>query len=428
MRILLLSPYFFPYLNPRAHRWTAIAKEWAQQGWEVHVVCSLHRDWPAEGDWEGIQVHRTGFNSVKEWVYFHFQKVPQRGEALHQKPSNLPRLLNDWLLKSWYWPDDAWTWIPGAKKKARQLLDQGHWDALISVSLPFSAHWVARKLKRRFPHIHWIADIGDPFSLQTQHPLNNEYLYRRKNFRAERQILGMADHVVVTNEGLANAYRERFPGLHTPVQVIPPMASSTPPIHIPWKNPARPLQFGYFGSFFRHIRQPEPMLRFFERLLPFQTSWELHIYGPVFEEFWPVFDHFPHLKPHLGFHGILPRNEVMSKMKEMDVLVMLGNTTSFQLPSKWADYLVAGRPILHLLQTSLDPALSMIEGKEYVRSIPWNEVALQARLWDFLEQARDWEIKDGVVEKWKECFSAKAIAGAYEILIQKIKPSPASGT
>ncbi|MCB9282507.1 MAG: hypothetical protein H6563_00415 [Lewinellaceae bacterium] len=420
MRILLLTPYFFPYRNPRAYRWTAIARAWVQLGWEVHVVCSRSPDWPKEGVWEGIHLHRTGFNSVKELAYYFFRKMPQRGETLHLKPSPWPRRLNDWLLKPWYWPDDAWLWLPAAQKKSIQLLGKGQWDALISVSLPFSAHWIAQKLKRRFPKLHWIVDVGDPFSLQTRHPLNNALLYHRKNRKAERLVLETADGITVTNEGLAEAYGKQFPLLQTPVQVISPMSSSLPPIHIPWKNPARPLQFGYFGSFFRHIRKPEPMLFFFERLRSSMTYWELHIYGAIFEEFWPAFDRFPELKQHLVFHPVLPREEVLSEMQEMDVLVMLGNTTSFQLPSKWADYLIAGRPVLHLMQTPADPAMPMVGNEEYVLSIPWDEENTKIRLETFLEHARDWEISGEVVGKWSRRFSAMAISEEYGRLIQEI--------
>ena len=417
MRLLLLSPYFFPYRNPRAHRWTAIAQAWAQQGWEVHVVCSRSRDWPRDGVWEGIHIHRTGFNSVKELVYYFFRKMPQRGESPGQSPSFLPKLLNDYMLKPWYWPDDAWLWIPAARKKSMLLLQEGQWDALVSVSLPFSAHWAAQKLKRRFPKLRWIADIGDPFSLQIQHPLNNPLFYDRKNRKAERQVLETVDQIVVTNKGMASTYLKHFPGLQTPIRVIPPLASPAPPIQIPWKDPARPLQFGYFGSFFRHIRQPEPLLHFFEKLRASMTYWELHIYGTVFEEFWPVFDRFHQLKPHLVFHPVLPREEVVAEMQEMDVLVMLGNTTPSQLPSKWADYLVSGRPVLHLLQIQEDPALAMVEKEEYVLSIPWDAENGESGLEDFLNRARDWKIPMAIVEKWEGFFSAVAIAGMYEDLI-----------
>ena len=444
MRILLLAPYFFPYENPRAYRWTAIAQQWAQQGWEVHVLCSKHKEWPAYQKWNGIHIHRAGFNAAKEWAYHHFPGTPHRGAQKpnpERKKTRLPLLrLNDWLLKSWYWPDDAWIWIAAARKKAQQLLNSGNWDALISTSPPFSAHWVAKKLKAQFPSLFWLADFGDPFSLQTTHPFNNLRLYQQKNKSAESAVLKSADHVVVTNSGLEEAYKKAFPGLKTSIQVIPPMASPQPNDQNTSIPDPEVLHLGYFGSFFRNIREPGPLLRFLEKNLgndqrwhlynkrwhlqskrwhldtqsP-QKRWHLHLYGSIFEEFWPVFDRFPNLRCHLFFHDTLPRSEVISRMQQMDVLVMLGNTTSFQLPSKWADYLVAGKPVLHLMQTPRDPALSMVEEEGQVLSVPISEI--DERLFSFLERSKKWESSEAQTNKWEKRFSGPGIAAKYAALL-----------
>ncbi|MDV7396944.1 hypothetical protein RZS08_36435, partial [Arthrospira platensis SPKY1] len=146
-----------------------------------------------------------------------------RGQA--QPGSGIFAAANRALLQSWYWPDDAWLWIHPAQKTARQLLKQGNWDALLSVSLPFSAHWIARSLKAQYPTLTWLADIGDPLALQTDHPLNNPILYQKRNRRAERSVLEKADVATLTNENLRTKYLELFPDLHTPLQVIPPLAS-----------------------------------------------------------------------------------------------------------------------------------------------------------------------------------------------------------
>lgn len=410
MRLLLLTPYFHPYQNPRAYRWTAIAKEWARQGWEVHVVCSHHPDILKTAQWEGICLHPAGFNSAKELAYSVFKKMPRRGENSPGKSSPFPALLNNLLLRPWYWPDDAWLWIRPARRKALHLMQTQRFDALVSVSLPFSAHWAAKGLKAST----WLADIGDPFSLQTAHTLNNHLFYRRKNLKAERQVLECANQIVVTNEGMRKAYLEAFPGLTTPIHVIPPLAS---PGQVDEKTPeeyAGPIQMGYFGSFFRHIREPEPMLRFFEQLAQSRKDWSLHFYGDIFENFRPVFDRFPSLRPHLHFHGIAGREEAGKAMQEMDILVLLGNTSSFQLPSKWADYLLTGKPVLHLMQTPEDPALPMVEHADHVHCFPLfeNQDLPDLNLLAGRKPPRD------SLNEWGQRFSPSAVAAAYAALLR----------
>lgn len=410
MRLLLLTPYFFPYQNPRAHRWTAIARKWAAQGWEVHAVCSHHPDLHGGTSQDGIFLHPAGFNSVKEAVYNRFPAVPRRGEQ--EKPGRLSSLMeaiNRYALKTWYWPDDAWLWIRPAREKALTLLHEMPFDAMVSVSLPFSAHWMARSIKKHHPNLHWLADIGDPL-LQKDHPLNNTRLYGKKNRAAELAVLQAADLVIVTNEGLKRSYLEAWPEIQTPLHVIPPVASPAGSAPFEKTTPGSHLQLGYFGSFFLKIREPEPMLRFFEQLSRMRKDWTLHIFGPIFENFQPVFDRFPHLKSHLQFHGTVVREQVVDAMRQMDILVMLGNTTSFQLPSKWADYLVSGRPVLHLMQTPDDPGLEFVKNEPGIFSFP---LYGQNPLPD-LEMLR----KQQTGNEWKNLFSPTTIANAYAALLR----------
>lgn len=409
MRLLLLTPHFFPYQNPRAHRWTAIARVWAAQGWEVHAVCSHHPDLRSSKFQDGISLHPAGFNSVKEALYNRFPGLPRRGGQ--EKPGKLSSWLetvNRNALKTWYWPDDAWLWIRPARKKALTLLQEKPFDAIVSVSLPFSAHWAAMSIKKSYPNLKWLADIGDPL-VQKDHPLNNTWLFGKKNRAAELAVLQAADQVTVTNQGLKRIYLEACPEIQPFLHVIPPLASLAESAPFEKMKPNSHLHLGYFGSFFPKIREPEPMLRFFEQVRQTRSDWTLHIFGPIFENFWPVFDRFPHLKPHLQFHGTVAREQVMGAMQQMDILVMLGNTTSFQLPSKWADYLVLGRPVLHLLQTPDDPGLDLVKNVPGVLSFPLCE---EKPLPDL-----DWLGRQETAPVWGDLFSPTTIANTYAALL-----------
>jgi len=406
MRLLLLAPHFLPYANPRAYRWSAIARELARQGWEVHVVCSRYPGRPRKESWHDVHLHRAGFNSVREWIYSIRGNLPRRGQPGQGKLAPWALQLNNALLKSWYWPDEAWPWIGPARKTALHLLKQTRFDALVSVSLPFSAHWAALNIKTHYPQLLWLADVGDPFSFQPDHPINNDFFYRRKNRRAELLVLQTADRVVVTNENM----RQLFP--QDNIHVIPPLASP-PPAFIPKSAAGAGLQLGYFGAFFRNIREPAPLLRFFENLRRAAPRWTLHLYGEIFENFWPVFDRFPELKPHLVFHGAVDREAVAAAMQEMDTLLLLGNSTSFQLPSKWADYLLSGKPILHLMQNADDAALGFAAHAPQVRSISSDDENGAEKALAFLNSSP----APYDQAYWVQLFSAEAVAREYAKLL-----------
>ncbi|MBK6901348.1 MAG: hypothetical protein IPH04_00655 [Saprospirales bacterium] len=418
MRIILLTPYYFPYNNPRAHRWTEIAREWARQGWEVHVVCGRNPEGQSYGtQLERVWVHPAGFNSLKELFHHWFpgiqRRVAPRGGLPKGSKGRFLRMLNDWLFKSWYWPDDAWLWIGPARRKAARLLKKGQWDAMISVSLPFSAHWAAKKLKKQFPQLPWLADIGDPFSLQSEHPLNNPLFYRNKNARAEKSVLNSADWVTVTNEGLRQAYLQTWPDLNTRIHVVGPLASPQVAKTGFDLEEVQKFHIAYFGSFFKNIREPEPLLEFFA-MLSRKKDWVLHFYGDIFENFYPIFEKYPSLKPYIRFHGLVSREDATAAMGQMNLLVLLGNTTDFQLPSKWADYLMSGKPILHLLQTPSDPALPLVKDLDQVLSLPWYEVEKRE---EYMASFERWEAPSGDGKPWEARFSPAAIATAYADLL-----------
>ncbi|MCC6412433.1 MAG: hypothetical protein IT270_12280, partial [Saprospiraceae bacterium] len=177
MKILILTPSFAPLIHPRAHRWTAIARYWAAQGHEVHVVCTRRPGEPDAHQEGNLFLHRKGYASLHELLFGMFGKTREKGRV-GQKPGKPAKTmlwankLYKTLWQNLYFPDDAVVWQRPVFQSAVELLEKNTFDRLITVSWPFSCHMVGWKLKQRFPAVHWIADIGDPFSLQAQ-PLNN---------------------------------------------------------------------------------------------------------------------------------------------------------------------------------------------------------------------------------------------------------------
>jgi glycosyltransferase involved in cell wall biosynthesis len=379
LRLLLITAWYHPFIHPRAHRWTSIAEYWATQGHEVHVVCARRRDCPDTAEVNGVQVHRAGFDSLKEVAYFLSGSSAGRGRvgAAVRQPGRIERMAM-WLYRTFwkniYFPDDACLWYFPARRKVRALLAAQPFDAVVSVSLPFTGHLVGRYVKQCMPAIHWLADIGDPFSIQAE-PLNNAFLYARISRRLERTVLENADAVVVTNSGAVRAYRQVFGDLAARLAVVPPV----------WNEPQSRLwqhrefahqteqmgtdnhssciihhasfQIGYFGALYAPVRTPNAFLDLLDKTIAARPELlgrlQVHFFGEVFPEFFQKL----HRAPGVQLHGLRARAEVQAAMRQMDVLVNIGNTTEYQLPSKVVDYLAAGKPVLHLSYVEHDPFL-----------------------------------------------------------------------
>ncbi len=352
VRLLILTPWYYPFVHPRAHRWTYLAAHWAARGHEVHVVCARRRGWAQEEQHNGVWVHRVGFDSLKEVFFYQTCSTAARGRigAGRLAPGLALRVLSALYRYGWKnlcFPDDAWLWYRPACRRAMALLAERPFDAVISVSLPFTGHLVGHYLKRRHPAVRWLADVGDPYSAYPG-PVTNP-LYRWVGRRLERSVLAQADAVAVTNAAAAERYRRHFGLDEARIAVIPPLYrdfSAEEPQEPAWVDDR--WHIGYFGAFYAPIRTPYALAALirqtFSRRPELIDRLVIHLYGEVFPEFW----HRLSALPNTVLHGLHPPAQAQSHMRRMRVLISVGNITSWQLPSKAVSYLAAGRPVVHL--------------------------------------------------------------------------------
>lgn len=412
MKLLILTAWYHPFIHPRAHRWTALAEHWAKEGHEVHVLTARVGDLRGT-QLNGVQVHRVGFDSLKEWVYYLFGIKQGRGRV--GVPQERPRGWLEWLYKAtWkniFFPDDACIWYFPARKKLFQLLEKEPFDALITVSLPFTDHLLGLAAKRRFPGLHWVVDIGDPFSIQAKPP-NNSWLYKGLNLRLERRVLESADAVSVTTQALVNAYAKLFsPSLASKIKVIPPLsaealAKAGSPAPTKPSVQASPITLAYFGALYAPTRTPDAFLNLIKRAFQLRPDLKdrlsIHFYGEIFPEFYDRLSK----EPAIHLHGLRSREEVREAMQSVDILVNIGNTTDFQLPSKAVDYLASGKPILNLSYVEKDPFALFFEGNPMIFNFSVKETSIsETQVIQFLA----WLEREKPVLEWDE-------------LTQKIKP------
>ncbi|MDX1942049.1 MAG: glycosyltransferase [Saprospiraceae bacterium] len=361
MKILILTPWYAPFIHPRAHRWTVLAEHWAGEGHEVQVLTARNRNHPVEETINGVRICRCGYDSLKEWVYNRFSIRQARGRV-----GNPPRaagfgerLLNAVYRNIWknlFFPDDACLWYFPAKRQLGAMLQKENYDVLISVSLPFTTHLIGYTVLKNMPdRPRWIADIGDPFAFQALAP-NNRLFYGKLNRWWEQRILQAADACTVTTMATLQLYRKKLGATAVRnMRVIPPLLKTSFLLQKEIKRTTRRLKIGYFGALYAPTRTPDACLAWLSGLKSLAPDWyaclEVHFYGEIFPEF------YDQLKAEsaIHLHGLRSREECWQAMQEMDILLNIGNTTDFQLPSKAVEYLAAGKPVLHFSYVSGDP-------------------------------------------------------------------------
>ncbi len=358
MKIFIISPHFWPSNDPRSNRWSALAAYWVQQGHEVQVLTARQGRPAGEETRQGVSICRKAYKNLQDI----FLRPGQRENAGKSRWFKLLYYLNEYLWKAIYWPDASALWYLPARKKALQLAAEKP-DLMISVALPVTAHAVALAVKKRHPDLLWLADWGDPFSLQKHCPVNNRQLYGKLNLRLERHIFQKADALFFTSEAARKAYGKLFPQAFAKCHLTPPLLDVHPDFSAFAKyNPpekSAPLKLMYFGSFTPGLREPLPLLRLLDACLHAGgRAIEVHFYGrlpePLVEQTTPY--------PFVQHHGLLAREQVMRKMAEADILLSVGNQSELHLPSKVAGYLAAPKPVLHLRQLEADPVCEAFAG------------------------------------------------------------------
>ncbi len=242
---------------------------------------------------------------------------------------------------------------------------------MVSSALPFTDHLVAAQLKRQHPTLRWVADTGDPFSFASGALPNNELLYRRLNRRAEEHVIARCDRCTVTAQQVLVEYQRQFPDHVDRFVLVPPVVN---PSSIPQgsttssaRNDGK-IVLVYAGEFYEEIRPPGPMVGIFLQLLrerpDLADRLEFHIMGNATEfvrrEFRPL-EAFPGL---VTLHGLQDRSVVLRWLAQADVLINVGNTTAFQLPSKVVEYAATGKAVLNFYQQPGDSS------REYFREYP----------------------------------------------------------
>ncbi len=404
------------------------------------MVCARRRDCQREHQLNGVHIHRAGFDSLKEVAYYLSGSTHGRGRVgtgVH-RPAGLMRVLSWVYNRVWkkiYFPDDAGLWYFPARRKVLQLLENHTFDAVITVSLPFTGHLIGQMVKRRFPGLCWLVDIGDPFTIQAR-PLNNPWLYGRLSEQLEKAVLDRADATVVTNEAAKQAYETKFGLPNRSITIIPPLLH--PPVSekgMPFSVlPARDtgvktLHIGYFGAFYAPVRTPDAFLELLNKTLTLQPKWKgrltVHIFGDIFPEFYAKLAQHPDIR----LYGLRSRQEVRFAMEQMDVLVNIGNVTDYQLPSKAVEYLAAGKPVVHLSLVERDPFVAFWSDWPglltlSVRNARVTDTSFERWL-SFLDAPPSVIVPEPIRSARLREFSVETVAAQYAYLLGVGQPIPA---
>lgn len=337
-KALIVSYYFPPMNGPGAQHPYMFFRYLPEHGYETTAIStSLYSD----------ESTRASFTPSGHVVYVPISRL---GKKLLQ-PLTSAETMVQYGFNAYH--HGFVPWSIAAMGAASRILRNGRYSAIVSSSPPASSHWLAYRLKKRFPNLRWIADFQDPL---VGNPFkSSKTVVHRMEAKLERTIFAHADAVCANTDEVQQMWMERYPewrskfavvwGGYDPAETIEalPIPARAAPVmsHAGAIYGAR-LPIALFDSVYRLSK--EGSLRPGDLAMEF-TGAEILDQMPNREQTEAlVREGWARVNPEY-----VPRPEALRLTATSDMLLLLDITaenTKLQVPSKLFDYVRVGRPIL----------------------------------------------------------------------------------
>ena len=246
-----------------------------------------------------------------------------------------------------------------AVNKCIELYKKHKFDAVISISLPFKAHYITKQFIHEIHEpILWVMYEYDPFSYNKELKISTR---RRKILlHDENNMFKDCDKVLLSPE-LFKFYSKTPFSTFLDKFISIPYANMSPLKCI--NDGISDIQFSpdkinclFTGRLYADIRNPNYTIRTFSIL---NNDIHLSLFTNFSNE--QLLESVSNSDGKFSVFPYQTRNTVINAFMKADILVNVGNTVEFQVPGKIFEYMSTGKPIIHFSKFPDDPTLLYIE-------------------------------------------------------------------
>jgi hypothetical protein len=368
-RILIISYLFPPAGGIGVQRALSLARYLPSSGFEVHVLRASNAAAPVFDPAlcsrvpDSVQVHNAFTleapfwlrHTVWNWLSRRKKETGPKKDA-HSKggPAN-PDAKNGGLkslatrtIRRVLSPEPEVLWYPFALRAASRIVRQLGIDTVMVTAPPFSAFLIGNALKRRFPHLKYVADFRDEwisFYLKDFEYQSGDHA-RRRATEIERATVESADLVVAVASTSLKTIRDRYP--EQPESKFFCISNGFDPeafadFH-PRTNSEKKLVVAHVGTAYK-TSSPQFYLDAVDGLPEeLRNRVETRFIGRITDAERLQFEN---RKCDLRLLGFKPQNEALRAMEDTDCLLVT-MTNDISLPGKLYEYLAAGKSIIAL--------------------------------------------------------------------------------
>jgi len=209
MNLLIIANYFAPMNSVGAQRPNAWARYWPSFGSTVTVLTSRKREAITDGFFPaGVSVVDVNWHGKSREINSRQTSKPDSPRTMPDKKlgKNIIKYVVDvhrWLKRKFFcnYLDSRSLWILFAYPVACKIIKSKNIQVVVSTSPAYPVHVLARKLKKKFPELIWMADYRDLWSGNPMFP--GSAIVRKIEMLHEKRVMRYADIVTTISEPLA---------------------------------------------------------------------------------------------------------------------------------------------------------------------------------------------------------------------------------
>jgi len=347
--VLIIAPSFNQTQNIGSVRLRGLAKYLPDHGWQPTILTAGHSS-RLVGN---IQVMEIPYvDTLTHWKKkLNLDEDKQAREQLgfleKHKNSRLLDKIFDIFEEIFVYPDATISWYPVAIKEGGKLINEEHFDAIISSSAPVTSHLIAHQLKKE-SGTPWLADMRD---LWTQnHNYKYSHLRKLREKRLEVNTLKLADAVTTVSV----PWSAKLKNIHNSIKIRTITNGYDPDLMNNSNHLSEEFTITYTGKIYRGYQDPEPLFKALHDLVaegivdPREVS--VNFYGRDQNFLSKKIEKY-NLENIVHIKGLIPREEVIQEQRTSQILLLLSwNDPNEEgvIPAKIFEYFATKRPILSI--------------------------------------------------------------------------------
>ena len=342
--ILVVAYHYPPEEGSCSEKNIRIVKKLVKGKYNVIVLTKAYKNYPSVEENNGVTIVRTMRNGI-----FHKVQDKEIRSVKNTSSKSIKAKIANAII-----PDATIDWFPEVRKTYKQFYRLfSQCKIILSISSPYSAHLVSNYLSKKM-NIPFIMCYGDPWIYEPKRKRGKLRFLLEKNI--EKSLLNRAKRILLITDWNKRMYHQLYNIEENKILTYNIGYDADECLNCIENSEHKEINIIYGGSLDKVHRNPEPFIQALKDI----DGVKFHLYNSDNEEV-PALIKKYHVEDKVILQPIIPSKEFYKKLYEMDILLLFGNKTPFQVPGKVFTYISTKRAILYIKNNdSLDDGTEMI--------------------------------------------------------------------